>query len=253
MWNGKWNAEVMLKPDEYEINVKYWNGPTFKPHIHSHYLFKLKTLPGHTYQIKHKVFERSTKIWIVDLKSSEKVGKVLASENEALTEDDPILDHSVFYQYHPPTGENWIIAYRNQEQTALAKKGPHLDETFGLNIILFDLPELNSEKEFVEFVKSKFLKSTPSQRFHLIEKKIDVYKNFNDFCVSYHSSILDKKAIKRSKNKAPMILEVAGFICRHPKNKNIGVNFDYSHRYYKGHEDESLLPRAEKLFKQLEL
>ena len=70
LWNSKWDADVILKPDEYEIQAKYWNGPTFKQHINSSYLFNLKTYPGHTYQIKHLVVDNSAKLWIEDLSSS---------------------------------------------------------------------------------------------------------------------------------------------------------------------------------------
>ncbi len=94
-------SEVSLKPGSYEIAVKYWNGPTFKQHIKSHYLFKLETLPGHTYQIKHQVFERSAKLWIEDLTTSKHVGKVIASMNEPISNQDEILDHSVFYTMKP--------------------------------------------------------------------------------------------------------------------------------------------------------
>ena len=49
-----------------------------------------------------------------------------------------------------------------------------------------------------------------------------------------------------------MILEMAGYVCRHSQNKNIGINFDYSHRYYKGQEDKNLVPRVKELFDNLE-
>lgn len=252
LMNGKWDAEVFLKPGEYEIYAKYWNGPTFKQHINSYYLFKLKTQPGHTYQIKHRVVEKSAKLWVVDLNTSEQVGKVLASENEPVTELDTILDQSIYYKYSPPQNENWFIAYRNNWGTALAKKGAHIDETYAINIILFELPNFESEEKFLDFVKAGRIKDVDSERFNIIRDDINNYKEFDDFCVGYHLTAEDKKAKKISKNKDPMILEMAGYVCRHPKNKNIGVNFDFSHRHYKGHEDESLVLRVIELFKKLE-
>ena len=248
-----WTTEVLLKPNEYEIDVKYWNGPTFKQQINSHYLFSLEALPGHTYQIKHRVVDKSAKLWIVDLNTSEQVGKVLASENEPITDIDTILDHSIYFKYSPPKNEQWIIAYRNNYQTALGKKGNHIDETYGLNIIIFKLPNLESEEEFFEFVKAGRKKDIDSKRFNMIKDDINHYQEFDDFCVSYHSAAEDKKAKKKSKSKEPMILEMVGYVCRHPNNKNIGVNFDVSHRYYKGQEDESLVLMAKELFKKIKL
>lgn len=253
LWNSKWNAEILLKPDTYEINVKYWNGPTFKQHINSHYFFKLEAQPNHIYQIKHRLVDNSAKLWIVDLNTSEPVGKVLASENEPITESDIVLDHSIYFKFSPPKNEKWIIAYRNNYQTALAKKGNNLDETYGLNIILFELPNLETREEFIEYIKAGRGKDTDPKRFNITMDEIDFHEEFVDFCVIYHSVAEDKKAKKMSRNKEPMILEMAGYVCRHPKNKNLGVNFDFSHRYYKGHEDKNLVPMTKELFKNLEL
>jgi len=252
IWNSKWNAEVLLKPGEYEVEVKYWNGPTFKQHINSRYLFKVKTLPGKTYQIKHKELEKSAKLWIEDINISKQVGKVLASENEPITEIDNILDHSIYYKFAPPKNEDWLIAYRDKSQTALAKSGGKEDETYALNIILFDLPKIDSKEAFLDYVKTGREKDTDSDRFDIINEKIAPYKKFGDFCISYHTVAIDKKAKKRSKKKDSMILEMAGYVIRHPQNKNIGINFDYSHRYYKGDKDANLSVKASELFRRLE-
>lgn len=251
LWNSKWNAEVLLKPDEYEVEVKYWNGPTFKRHINSRYLFKVKTFPGKTYQIKHKELEKSAKLWIEDTNISNRVGKVLASENEPITEIDDILDHSIYYKFVPPKNEDWIIAYRNKSQMALAKNGEKEDETYALSIILFELPKIDSKESFLNYVKTGREKDTDSKRFDMIKDEIAPYANFEDFCVFYHSVAIDKKAKKRSKRKDPMILEMSGYVLRHPQNKNLGINFDYSNRYYKGDKDSKLSDKASELFKQL--
>ena len=73
----------------------------------------------------------------------------------------------------------------------------------------------------------------------MLSKTIKIYQDFDSFCASYHTVVEDKKAKKGSKNKEPMILEMVGYLLQHPENKNIGVNFDFSHRYYKGNEDET--------------
>ena len=135
----------------------------------------------------------------------------------------------------------------------MAKKGNNLDETYGLNIIVFELPNLDSKEEFVEYIKDGRAKDTDPERFKIIRDEINIYEDFVDYCVTYYSAAEDKKAKKRSKNKDPMILEMAGYVCRHPKNKNLAVDFDFSHRYYKGHEDKKLVPMAKEFFKNLKL
>ena len=132
---------------------------------------------------------------------------------------------------------NWVIAYRDKYQLSMARKGSNLDETYALSIFIFELPAIETEDAFLEYIKDGRKNDTDSKRFDIVKDEVSSYSDFSDFCVKYHSITLDKDAKKISKNKDPMALEMAGYVCRHPNNKNIGVNFDFSHRYYKGNED----------------
>ncbi len=87
---------------------------------------------------------------------------------------------------------------------------------------------------FIDFIKVEREKDTDSKRFNIIIDDLTYFDGRKDYCASYHSIAEDKEAVKRSQNKETMILEMAGYVCRHSQNKNIGINFDYSHRYYKG-------------------
>lgn len=244
--DGQWAGEASLRPGKHEFNIMYDDG-----HIKSLYLYNLVTHGGSSYMIKHQIVNKSIFLWFEDLNTEKPVGKVLASTNEPITDKNIILDHSVYFTMESPQEDGWIIAYRNTGQTAFAKEGSNTDETYGTNVILFELPVLNSREEFINFVKEGRKKATDSKRFNITKDELEYFDGREDYCVSYHSVAEDSEAVKRSRNKDIMILEMVGYLCRHPQNKNIGINFDYSQRYYPGHQDENLTTKAHGTFKSL--
>lgn len=244
--NSQWAGEISLKPGEHELYIRYDDSQR-----HSLYLIKLITLPGHTYLIKNLTYARSARLWLEDSDSKQHIGKITASTNEPIDEET-LIDHSVYYTFSPPRDEGWTIAYRNSTQTALAKEGSNLDETYAISIFVSELPNFASEEEFIDFLKKEKDKDTDSKRFKILKNDPQIYKGRGDYCVNYHSIVEDHMAAKKSSNKDPMFLETVDYICRHPKNKNIGIIFDYSHRYYSGHSDEQLTEDASTVFKQLD-
>jgi hypothetical protein len=250
IWDAKWDAEVYLDPGEHEITAKFWNGPTFKQHITSFFLFKLDAKAGQIYQIKHKLGERSAKLWVED-KSSQRQGKVIASKNETVDDPNEIIDQSVYFAMLPPPGAGWIIPDRNTTSISFAKEGRGQDETYAVSVFLVEIPKLAAREEFLAYVKSGREKNTDSKRFNIVQDNYAYYDGREDYCIQYHSITQDNAAQKRSNNKEPMLFEMVGFFCRHPQNKNAGIYFDYSHRYYSGNQDDNLVDMAKKTFNSL--
>ena len=141
---------------------------------------------------------------------------------------------------------------RNGGYTGFVKEGGNLDETYAINVFLFEIPNFDSQDTFIDFVKAGREQDFDPKRFKIIKDDITSFEGREDYCASYHSVAEDKEAVKRSRNKEMMILEMAGYICRHPKNKNIGINFDYSHRYYSNNKDSALLDKSNKAFNKFE-
>jgi hypothetical protein len=251
VWDNKWDAEVLLNPGEHEIYVKFWNGPTFKQHIESFYLFSLKGIAGHHYQLKHSLSERSAKIWIEDIKTGQRSGKIIASLNEPVIGQTEVFDHSLFFTIPAPEGTGWIIPSRTPASINFAREGSHRDETYGVYVQLVEIPTLNSKEEFLEFVKTDRGRFHDSKRFSIIQDNTTYYEGKEDYCISYYSIAEDKEAKKRSTSKDPMLLEMAGYFCRLPQNKNIGIFFDYSQRYYPGDQDRTLREKAKATFDTL--
>jgi hypothetical protein len=246
-YHGKWAGKASLRPGEHTFFILYDDG-----HIKSRYSYGLDTRPGGVYTIRQQVTNRSAFLWLEDAATGKSVGKVITSMNEPITDRNAVLDHSVYFTMRPPTEEGWVIACRNNRQTALIKEGSSMDETYAMNVILVELPNLNSREEFMSFVKEGRRRGTDSKRFNIITDDLAYFDGRKDYCLNYHSVVEDKEAVKRSGNKGTMILEMVGYVCRHPGNKNIGINFDYSQRYYAGHRDNNLADKAREDFKLVE-
>lgn len=244
--DGQWAGEASLKAGEHNLDLMFDDGK-----IKSHYLYNVNLRAGNSYIIKHQTVNQSAFLWIEELDTGKSVGKVLASFNEPITDKNSMLDHSVYFIMEPPQEKGWLIAYRNSEQTAFAKEGSNLDETYGISIIMFELPNFKSKDEFVSFVKQGREKNYDTKRFNITKDEISYFDGRKDHCVSYHTIAVDREAVKRTRNKENMILEMFGYICRHPQNKNIAIDFDYSQRYYSGHRDESIEAKAHDTFELL--
>ena len=144
-----------------------------------------------------------------------------------------------------------MIPNRNSGTINFVKQGSGMDETYAVYVQLVELPTLPTRDAFVEHVKSGREKDIDRNRFTLVRDDFGYYEGREDYCISYHSIAEDRKAVKRSNSNDPMILEMIGFFCRQPKNKNTAIAFEYSHRYYTGHQDQKLSKKAKETFEKL--
>ena len=245
--DGQWAGEALLRPGEHEFNIMYDDG-----HTKSQYLYNLVTDTGHTYIIKDiGENSRSRYLYFEDNSTNKSVGKILASINEPIINKNIILDQSVYFSMRPPQEDGWIITYRNDSQTTFAKEGDNPDETYVISIGLVEVPNLESKKKFLDLVESGQKKDTDPKRFNMLKYELTYFDGREDYCVKYHSIAEDKKPVKRSRNKNNMLLEIDGYVCRHPKNKNIAINFGYSKRYYPGNQDNNLTTKSRDIFESL--
>ena len=70
-------------------------------------------------------------------------------------------------------------------------------------------------------------------------------------CVKYHTFSNDKNA-KIAGGKASMLLESIGYNCQHPINNLVGVNIEYSSRYFETKEKSSLEKDSKAFFSNIE-
>jgi hypothetical protein len=126
----------------------------------------------------------------------------------------------------------------------LGKEGKNIDETIIAMIIMFQLPEVSSEDEFLDVIERAQSQDLPSGRFRVLASSNELKNKRQWICVESSYEAEDHGARKKSKNPDHMIQQFYGFYCRHPYDNKIGVNFGYSHRYYPGNQDQQFFDKA---------
>ncbi len=140
----------------------------------------------------------------------------------------------------PPAETGWLVANMNQYNLSLAKRGNASDETYAIQVMLYQLPTFNSDETFKKYVIDGFNKDTDSTRFNIINSKNEIININTLHCVKNRTATEDTQSVKQTSNDKNMILEVVNYTCKHPTIKNVGANISYSHRYYTGHADTKL-------------
>lgn len=156
------------------------------------------------------------------------------------------------YSLVPMNEAGWVVAGRNQYQLVLVKAGSNPDETIAIQAMLFELPEFKSTEEFVRLTKDGQAKDTDLQRFVIKKHEVVAYPKMRSNCTKAHIVTEDKAAVKRSGKSGSMILEALTLTCAHPKDKKVGVNVTYSHRYYPEQGDEAFIEKATSVLDSVE-
>lgn len=150
----------------------------------------------------------------------------------------------------PQNGE-WVVMTASGYQSTLASKGSSKDESLVLNVSIFRLPALDSDQNFLEYIANARASAPNTGRFES-QKNTENLSTLNDaVCVKYHSISNDKNA-KIEGGKASMLLESIGYNCQHPINNLVGVNIEYSSRYFAANENRSLEKDSEAFFSNIE-
>ncbi|TMH43579.1 MAG: hypothetical protein E6H59_07790 [Betaproteobacteria bacterium] len=143
----------------------------------------------------------------------------------------------------PPQEPGWQILQRSTFQLALGKRGPQPDATYVASVILYKLPDVDSEAQFLKLISERRLSEPDTGRFRIVKNAEEISHRSEVYCVKYHT-ISEDHAARTSSGVGSMLSEMMGYHCQHPKNKNVGVNFQYSHRHYPGDEDPLIGKKA---------
>lgn len=147
----------------------------------------------------------------------------------------------------PPAEKGWLVANMSKYNLSLAKRGNAIDETYAIQVTLFQLPIFSNDGEFKNYVVDAFNKDTDSTRFNTISSSDELISINTLNCVKNRTATEDTQPVKQSSNNSSMVLEVVNYTCKHPTVRNAGVNISYSHRYYAGHADTELDSHSIKL------
>ncbi len=131
----------------------------------------------------------------------------------------------------PPQSGNWVIIAASGYQSSLGSKGSNKNESLVVNVSIFQLPSLDSDEKFLEYIVNSRASTPNTGRFENQENTENLSSLSGAVCVKYHSISKDTNA-KIQGGKASMLFESIGYNCQHPKKNTVGVNIEYSSRYF---------------------
>jgi hypothetical protein len=139
----------------------------------------------------------------------------------------------------PPQNGDWVIMAASGYQSSLASKASNKNESRVVNVSIFQLPGLDSDKKFLEYIVNSRASTPNTGRFENQENTENLSPLNGAVCVKYHSISTDTNS-KIQGGNASMLLESIGYNCQHPKKNTVGVNIEYSRRYFTSSENSSL-------------
>ena len=225
--------------------------------VFSLYSFDIFTEPLHSYIIRYGISQKAAQLWIEDSNTLQHIGKIKASENEPILGFEVKWDQCPLFTMTPPREQGWIVEKRNKSGLWLRKVGESSNEQYNISVDLFDLPKLTSGNEFLARVRQGQLETrTKTGTFkyqNVMTDTMELMSGRKDYCVSYHIVSENVRSFKIPMVKSdPEMFEAFGYACRHPENKNFGINFGYLHKYERGKEDPQLQKKATEAFQSVE-
>ena len=118
--------------------------------------------------------------------------------------------------------------------------------------ILFKLPPFKTNEEFVRVIKEAEAKNINPERLKLIKHEVVSDPNKGTDCTKSHMAAEDHAAAKKVGKTGIMVQEAFALTCAHPKDKGVGVNVGYSHRYYPEQRDPMFLEKATSVLDSVE-
>ena len=126
-----------------------------------------------------------------------------------------------------PNSDGWQLIQSSGAGMAFAKGGTDTNESFGAQVLMFNLTPTNTPQEFEALVKKSAEKDTDPSRFN-VQQSSFAYSNERTYpCVRYRSVVQDNAP---QGLKGPLLLESDGIYCRHPVRQETGFAIIYSHR-----------------------
>ncbi|ABE53969.1 conserved hypothetical protein [Shewanella denitrificans OS217] len=151
----------------------------------------------------------------------------------------------------PPQSGSWVVMAASGYQSSLGSIGANKNESLVVNVSIFQLPALDSDKKFLEYIVESRATSPDTGRFENQENTENLSPLNGAICVKYHSISKDTNA-KIQGGKASMFLESIGYNCQHPKKNTVGVNIEYSLRHFAHTQYPSLEKDSDDFFKNIQ-
>jgi len=132
-------------------------------------------------------------------------------------------------EVHAPDAEGWILAGAGRNGIAFAKRGLEPGDSYGAQVVIFEMPPSTNAEELVDFVKRRIAMTNPAPRFQEIASEYQYTEDRRYPCVHVRSSYDDHEAVTPA-GKQQLRLKVVALYCRHPVRQELGFFAAYSYR-----------------------
>lgn len=158
------------------------------------------------------------------------------------------------YFFVPLNEKGWSIGQRNQYDVVIGKRGEGKDEdeTYIVWGTLIKLPPYKDPQDLVRNVKEAQAKDTDPKRYKLEKHEVTFQNEKGADCTWSHALSEDTAPVKKSGRPGSMMLEILTLTCAHPKDKSIGINLAYSHRYFPEQKDPRFIEKATSVLSSIE-
>jgi len=172
-----------------------------------------------------------------------------ATTSPALNPDTPLNIYGAT-SLSPKSG-NWSVITSTGYQVALGTKLN--DSASGvINMSLYQIPEFNSDKEFLSHIVKNRASSPDIGRFELKENLEKLTQLNGAIFVKHRTVSQDNNAKIADNQSAKMLIEYIGYNCIHPFNKSVGFHTEYSIRHFSTNEHPDLEKTAKEFFANIQ-
>jgi len=161
------------------------------------------------------------------------LGSLVSSVVNAQSPGRPVNPKQFFpssiLNVYSPDSEGWVVTGTGRNGISFGKRGIESGETYGAQVIIFEMPPTVGSEELVSFVKNRIAVMNPSPRFQEINSNYQYTEDRGYPCVNVHIDYDDTAAVTPT-GKEQLKLQVISLYCRHPEQQQLGFFAAYSHR-----------------------
>lgn len=185
------------------------------------------------YAIAAAAISSNGRKWLMKCLAPLLAGCILALPAHAQSPGQPVMPKQRFpselLEVHAPDSEGWVLAGSGRNGIAFAKRGAEPGDTYGAQVIMFELPPGINADELMDLVKKRIATTNPAPRFQEISSEYQYTEDRGYPCVNVRSSYDDKEAVTPA-GKQQLRLKVVALYCRHPVRQELGFFAAYSYR-----------------------
>jgi len=161
------------------------------------------------------------------------IGCLIASVGHAQSSGQAVTPKQLFpssiLNVYSPDSEGWVITGAASNGIAFGKRGANSNETYGAQLVIFEMSPTTSNEELVSIVKKRIAAMNSPPRFRETSSNYQYTENRGYPCVNVHIDFDDTAAVTPT-GKEQLKLQVISLYCRHPAQQQLGFFAAYSHR-----------------------